>query len=225
MEWVIGYWQISIQRVLPTKEQLTRMYNTAAPWWHHHLKLLGYSHAYARLFQSLQQSGILAHLKNGSLVCDLGIGTAALSLALAKTITPKIQVTGIDISPKMLDKAQQLLTNAGVFHQVCQSDMTLPFNDNTFDLAMSAHMLEHLPDPLVGLREMVRVLQPGAPLILVVTRSGLLGSLIQLYWGNDCFSAKVLAEMMAEVGLTKIRFYPFTVGLSRWTSIAYVGFK
>lgn len=86
-------------------------------------------------------------------------------------------------------------------------------------------MLEHLPEPSVGLHEMVRVLQPGAPLILVVTRPGLLGSLIQLHWGNGCLSPKVLAQMMTEAELTNIRFYPFTVGLSRWTSIACVGVK
>ena len=75
---------------------------------------------------------------------------------------------------------------------------------------MSAHMLEHLPVPSVGLHEMVRVLQPQAPLILVVTRPGLLGPLIQLHWGKGCLAPKLLAEMMTEVGLTNIRFYPFT---------------
>ncbi len=72
---------------------------------------------------------------------------------------------------------------------------------------------------------MVRVLQPGTPLILVVTRPGLLGSLIQLYWVNGCLAPKVLAEMMTEVGLSKIRFYLFNLGLSRWMSIACMGLK
>lgn len=138
---------------------------------------------------------------------------------------PKFKVTGVDISPEMLDKAQQFLTEADVFHQVYRSDVkALSFNDNTFDLA-DANVLEHLPAPLVGLQEMVRVLQPGTPLILVVTRPGLLGSLIQLYWGNGCLAPKVLAEMMTEVGSSKIRFYLFNFGLSCWMSIACVGFK
>jgi ubiquinone/menaquinone biosynthesis C-methylase UbiE len=37
----------------------------------------------------------------------------------------------------------------------------LPFEDDTFDAVICVHMLEHLPNPLVRLREMVRVLRPG----------------------------------------------------------------
>jgi len=226
MELVIGYWQISIQRVYPTTEQLIRMYNTAAPYWRHHLQWLGYSRAYIKLFQSLQQSGMLAHLQDGSTVCDCGIGTAAFSLALAQTITARLDITGIDISLEMLRQAHQLLDRAGVNHQLCQSDVNaIPYSARTFDLVISAHMLEHLPDPSTGLREMVRVLRPGAPLILVVTRRGLLGSLIQLRWGNGCLEPKALAKMMADTGLIDIRFHPFTFGLSHWTSIACAGLK
>jgi demethylmenaquinone methyltransferase/2-methoxy-6-polyprenyl-1,4-benzoquinol methylase len=226
MEWVIGYWQISVHRVWPTNERLTQMYNTAASCWHAHLQLLGYKRVYARLFQSLQQSGVLAHLKDDSLACDCGIGTAAFSLALAQTVPAQLDITGVDISLEMLGKVHQLLNRAGVNHQLCQSNVsTLPYSDNTFDLVMSTHMLEHLPAPSTGLREMVRVLRPGAPLILAVTRRGLLGSLIQLRWGNGCLQPKVLLEMMIDTGLTNIHFYPFTFGLSHWTSIACVGLK
>ncbi|PSB48883.1 SAM-dependent methyltransferase [Cyanosarcina cf. burmensis CCALA 770] len=226
MEWVIGYWQISIGRVYPTTEQLTRMYNTAAPCWHRHLQWLGYSRAYAKLFQSLQHSGVLARLQDASTVCDCGIGTADFSLALAKTVSSKLHVTGVDISPKMLAKANQLLVRSGVDCQVCQSDVNrLPFDDNAFDLVLSAHMLEHLSNPSVGLQEMVRVLRPKAPLILTVTRPGLLGWCIQWHWGNGCISPKELTHLMAEAGLSDISCYPFTFGLSRWTSIACVGFK
>lgn len=226
MEWAIGYWQISIQRVYPTTEQLIRIYDTAAPCWHRHLQWLGYSRAYTELFQSLQQSDLLAHLQDGSTVCDCGIGTAAFSLALAKTISPKLHITGADISPEMLRKANQLLDRAGVNHQVYQSDaIALPFKDNSFDLVMSAHMLEHLPNPARGLQEMVRVLRPAAPLILAFTRPGLFGWCIQWHWGNACLSPKQLVGLMAEAGLSNIHCYPFKVGLSRWTSVACVGFK
>jgi demethylmenaquinone methyltransferase/2-methoxy-6-polyprenyl-1,4-benzoquinol methylase len=138
----------------------------------------------------------------------------------------KFNVTGVEISPKMLDTAQHLLQNAGVNPQVCQADINaLPLGDNTFDLVIGAHVLEHLPNPAVGLQEMVRGLRKGAPLILAVTRPGLLGFWIQWHWGNICLARQDLTKMMTEAGLTNIRFYPFSFGLSHWTSIAYVGFK
>jgi len=136
------------------------MYNTAAPYWRHHLQWLGYSRAYTKLFQSLQHSGVLTHLQERSTVCDCGIGIAALSLALAQTVTARLDITGIDISLEVLRQAHQLLDRAGVNHQPCQSDVNaIPYGDRTFDLVMSAHMLEHLPDSSTGLREMVRVLR------------------------------------------------------------------
>ena len=49
----------------------------------------------------------------------------------------------------------------------------LPFADESFDTVIFAHVLEHLADPVETLREMVRVLKPGAPLIGSVTRKGL----------------------------------------------------
>jgi 2-polyprenyl-3-methyl-5-hydroxy-6-metoxy-1,4-benzoquinol methylase len=96
-------------------------------------------------------------IPDGSTICDCGIGTGAFSLALAKTVSSKIQVIGVDISSQMLAKANQHFLQTGVNHQIYQSDVnTLPFHDNTFELVMSAHMLKHLPNPAVGLQEMVQ---------------------------------------------------------------------
>ncbi|PIG90531.1 class I SAM-dependent methyltransferase [Gloeocapsopsis sp. IPPAS B-1203] len=224
MQWVIGWWQISIQRVCPTNDQLRQMYNKAAPRWHAYLQLFGYHRAYVKLFRSLQKCGMLT-LSDRSSVCDCGIGTGALSLSLAQTVD-HLKIVGVDISPAMLAKARQLLNQAEVNHQVCQGDVRLlPFNDNTYDLVMSAHMLEHLPNPDRGIQEMVRVLRPKAPILIVVTLSGLLGSLIQLQWGNDCLTPEILVAMMTKAGLTDIHCYPLTGGFPHWSSIACLGFK
>ena len=50
---------------------------------------------------------------------------------------------------------------------VC-SALALPFADNSFDTVVSTEVLEHVPDPRLALREMRRVLKPGAHLILSV---------------------------------------------------------
>ena len=225
MEWTIGWWQISVNRVYPTTSQLSKTYNQAACWWHQHLRFFGYDYAYRQLWRSLKNTNILPDSKDFSTICDCGIGTAAFSLAFAQTINSTTQITGVDISSEMLKIAHQKLYQANIKHQICQSNINqLPFADYSFDGAISAHTLEHLPNPGQGLQEMIRILRPGAPLVLVVTRSGLLGTLIQSHWGNRCFHQEELGLFMSKAGLTQVQFFSFPFGLARFTSIACVGF-
>ena len=224
MEWTIGWWQVSVQRTYPTTTQLSQTYNRAACWWHQHLRLLGYRHAYRELWRSLKNHNILPQWKDNSTICDCGIGTAAFSLAFTQAINSTTQITGVDISTEMLNNAHRQLSQANIYHQIYQNDVNaLPFTNECFDAVISAHMLEHLPNPAQGLQEMVRVLRPSAPLVLVVTRSGLLGSLIQWYWGNRCFVSEELLALMGVAGLTQVQLFSFPVGLARLTSIVCIG--
>lgn len=226
MEWTIGWWQVSVQRVYPTNSELAKTYNQAARWWHQHLQILGYGRAYRQLWRSLRKAGYLQNGFEPKNICDCGIGTAAFGLALAQTINSNVNIVGVDLSPEMLQTAQAKLAKAHIQHQVCRSDVrTLPFENSVFDTVISAHMLEHLPNPREGLKEMFRVLRPGAPLILVVTRSGILGSLIQWRWGNRCFSPNELINLMKEAGFSNFKVIPFPLGLARFTSSAYIGFR
>lgn len=226
MEWTIGWWQVSVHRVYPTTTQLSQTYNQAASWWHQHLRFLGYSLGYRQLWRSLKNRNILPDWKDNSAICDCGIGTAAFSLAFAQTINSTTHIAGVDISSEMLNIAHQKLSQANIQHQIYQSDVNrLPFADYSFDGVISAHTLEHLPNPAQGLQEMIRVLRPGAPLVLVVTRSGLLGTLIQWHWGNRCFNQEELSVLMNEAGLTQVQFFSFPVGIAHFTSIGCVGFR
>jgi len=51
-----------------------------------------------------------------------------------------------------------------------RGDLTaLPFDDRSFDAAVSAHAIDHLgPQTVQGLREAMRVLKPGGRLLLIV---------------------------------------------------------
>ncbi len=226
MEWTIKWWKISVQRVYPTTKQLSQIYNRAASRWQQRLCFLGYSHAYRSLWQLINNTAMLPLWKDNSKICDCGIGTAAFSLTLVQTINSSLQITGVDISSEMLNTAHQTLSQAKVVHSLEQSDVnTLPFSDRSFDGVISAHMLEHLPDPKQGLQEMVRVLRPGAPLVLVVTRTGFLGTLIQWQWGNRCFSPVELSALMQEVGLLNVQLISFPGGLARFSSMVGIGMK
>jgi demethylmenaquinone methyltransferase/2-methoxy-6-polyprenyl-1,4-benzoquinol methylase len=226
MEWTFGWWQVSVQRVYPTTAELSQTYNRAANGWHQHLRVLGYSHAYRELWRSLKDANLLPPSKDNFTLCDCGMGTAAFSLAFAQAVNPGVVITGVDISSGMLKKAERVLSQTKIRHQTCQSDIqALPFVDESCDMVISAHMLEHLADPIQGLREIVRILRPGAPLVLVVTRSGLPGWFIQWHWGNRCFKRQQLFSLMEKAGLIRLQWLPFPIGLARLTSFACIGFR
>ena len=59
---------------------------------------------------------------------------------------------------------------------------SLPFAYNPFDLVMAAPLLEHLPNPVVALKEISRILRPGGEFVACLTRESILGRYIQLQW-------------------------------------------
>jgi ubiquinone/menaquinone biosynthesis C-methylase UbiE len=91
---------------------------------------------------------------------DVGCGTGHRAVALAPLVA---HVTGVDMTPEMLDQARARQREAGVDNvDWAQGDATaLPFPDGAFTLVMSQAMLHHAADPAATLAEMRRVCAPG----------------------------------------------------------------
>jgi 2-polyprenyl-3-methyl-5-hydroxy-6-metoxy-1,4-benzoquinol methylase len=97
----------------------------------------------------------LPFLRPGQRVLDAGCGEGVLSCLAAKQ---GVEITGTDISAPNIRGAQQLAVEWDVDVTFIQSDAEhLPFPDNSFDMVLSSHVLEHLPNYFQGLRELYRV--------------------------------------------------------------------
>lgn len=104
-------------------------------------------------------------------VLDVGCGTGALSVAAAER-WPAVTVDGIDASDGMLAIARTHLAErpAAVRERVRYTRAwadELPFEDGSFDLVVSAFVLQLVPSAPRALREMRRVLRPGGRLASV----------------------------------------------------------
>ncbi len=153
--------------MLPAHARLAATYDALAPRRQQIIARLGYPQAYANLVRQLRRDGWFAGLSADARMLDCGIGTGALSVALLQHL-PFQQIDGVDIAPRMLDEAAHRLQTAGVtLHAHINDIQALPFDDATFDLVVSAHALEHLPNFAAGVRELVRVARPGAVMLLI----------------------------------------------------------
>ena len=224
----LGTWRIIVERTAPTGAELVAMYDEAAERWHDRLALLGYPHAYEDLFDRLLADGTLRSLRDGGRVLDCGIGTAAFSLALAGKAAAPLRIEGTDLSPSMLLRAGLNLDREDIESRLHLRDVkNLPFEDDTFDAVIGAHALEHLDDPLAGLSEMARVLEPGGPLVLVATRHGVHDAPWPQKWRHEHTTQARLMVRMEGEGVYGVRAYSLLAGrsLPRRISVACVGFK
>ena len=100
----------------------------------------------------------------GPHVLDVGSGTGTLAIAAIER-WPSLRVTGIDPSGGMLalardDAARRLAGLAGSYRTEVAPADELPFDDDSFDLAVSSFVLQLVPSRAAALREINRVLRP-----------------------------------------------------------------
>lgn len=96
-------------------------------------------------------------------VLDVGAGTGNLSL---KFLAAGCRVCAADVSPRSLER---LVAKAGPGASLSTSvirDERLPLEDASFDIVGTYSVLHHVPDYLMTVREMARVLRPGGLLYI-----------------------------------------------------------
>jgi 2-polyprenyl-3-methyl-5-hydroxy-6-metoxy-1,4-benzoquinol methylase len=148
-------------------------------------------------------------LHHGSTLLDAGCGAGQFSIAFAHL---GCQVTGVDISSAMIDRARMHAQDRGVDITFRTGDIsTLADPTNTFDTVHARVVLQFARDPIGALRQLRRVLRPGGRMFASVP-----GSLSPIYarsWrrftapqatGNTFLVPWELEELLGQTGFSVV---------------------
>lgn len=124
-----------------------------------------YDAFYEQLLKPGQQAAIASAMKAGPRVLEVGVGTG-----LSLDYYPReAEVTGIDLSPDMLARAQEKVRRKGLSHVKALKVMDacrLDFADGSFDAGLALYVITLVPDPEQALTELARVVRPGGEIII-----------------------------------------------------------
>ena len=124
-------------------------------------------------------------------VLEVGGGPGELAERIASELG--CEVVMLDISPRMVE----LAIDRGVDAHVGDVQ-SIPFEDSSFDCAVAAWMLFHVPDIDRGLGELARVLRPGGRLVATTNGQDHLREL-RVIAGNAAWARTFTSENGAEI--------------------------
>jgi ubiquinone/menaquinone biosynthesis C-methylase UbiE len=147
-----------------------------------------------------------------SRVLDVGCATGRLLEALAKHGASHL--CGVDIAPRILQKADEKLRPLGVRYDLRVADVedALPWPDSFFGAAVLSAVIHHFFRPRDALAEIRRVLEPGGRLYVAEPkfpggfRHVLNGYLRFFSHDGDCrfYSAKQLSDLITSSGFQSV---------------------
>lgn len=144
-------------------------------------------------------------------VLDVACGPGVVACAFAEVAQ---HVTGIDITPTMLDHAQRLQATKNLKNVDWRLGevSSLPFESNVFSLVISRYAIHHLQTPAADLSEMARVCRPDGRVVLIdsapsADKSEEFNRLERMRDPSHtrAFTQEGLQDLMCRAGLTILR--------------------
>lgn len=105
---------------------------------------------------------LLAHLRAGMRLLDVGCGPATITIDFARILSEG-SVVGIELIAEPLEIARKNADEAGARNvEFAIGDVYgLEYADDSFDVVHAHQVLQHLSDPVAAIKEMARVCKPA----------------------------------------------------------------
>lgn len=146
---------VAFAPVADVHEQLIAAYDRAAPTY----DTAAFSH-FAPFGKRLAE---LADLAPGERVLDAGCGAGAVLVPAAERVGPDGEAVGVDLAPRMVERARLALAQAGLAHARAEvmDAAALDSGEASFDVVLSGFGLPAMADADAAMREWLRVLTPA----------------------------------------------------------------
>ena len=120
----------------------------------------------------------LVGVSSGQRALDVGCGPGALTAVLVDRLGSD-RVSAIDPSESFLAALRTRLPGVDAH---CGAAEVLPFDDDTFDLALAQLVVHFMKDPVAGLTEMARVTRPGGVVAATVWDHARGNGPVSMFW-------------------------------------------
>jgi len=175
-------------------------------------------------------------LPGGGDALEVAPGPGFLAVEMARG--PAWRVAALDISKTFVEIARRNAAEAGVRLDVRRgSASAMPYADDSFDLLVCRAAFKNFSEPLVALREMRRVLRPGAKGLIVDLRRDVPLAAIERYFRaldlsaasrwftimafrfmllKRAYSVEEFESMLGAIGFGKSEVRPADIGIEVW---------
>lgn len=126
---------------------------------------------YTFIDEMMKFGGIDPAVDGKAKVLDVGCGFGGTSRYLARALGPESEVTAITLSPKQVERAEELAIEQDTPNVkfMVEDALEMPsFPDNSFDIVWACESGEHMPDKKKYIDQMMRVLKPGGKFVMAV---------------------------------------------------------
>lgn len=162
-------------------------------------------------------------LRGDERILDVGCGLAQLTRMMARKVAPEGKVIGIERSEDQILEAMKQARDDGEedLIEIRRGDALVlplrPEEKNSFDLVHGRFILEHVPDPLRAVKQMMRAVAPGGRIVLEDDDHDVLRlypepAFFNVMWrayvrsyernGNDPYVGRHLVSLLAKAGAT-----------------------
>ncbi|MDD4164450.1 MAG: GNAT family N-acetyltransferase [Eubacteriales bacterium] len=106
-------------------------------------------------------------LSPGKSVLEIGVGTGRLAMRVCGKCR---SFTGVDISPKTIERAKENLREFSNVHLICGNYLTHKFH-STFDVIYSSLTFMHIKDKKAAIQKALDLLSPGGRFVLSIDKN------------------------------------------------------